>query len=159
METILQKPLFRLSEKTKDLIVDIIIYIFLALFIYTAASKFQTQDGFEKILRRSPLTGSYSSFISWSVPISETIISFLLLIPSTKRIGLYASLAIMVIFTCFLIYGILVGSRLPCHCGGVISSLSWKQHIWFNLLFIAAAITGIKLKYNKDFTRVKQGKP
>jgi hypothetical protein len=32
---------------------------------------------------------------------------------------------------------------LPCSCGGIISSLSWRQHIIFNGVFILLAITGI----------------
>jgi hypothetical protein len=36
--------------------------------------------------------------------------------------------------------------NLPCSCGGIISKLSWKQHILFNLFFIMLSITGIKVQ-------------
>ncbi|MBB2148482.1 MauE/DoxX family redox-associated membrane protein [Pedobacter gandavensis] len=146
METTLRKTSrFHLSEKAKEIIVDIITYLFILLFVYTAYSKFKTIDSFKIILERSPLTGPYHDFIAWAVPIVETLISALLIIPFTKRIGLYASLLLMVLFTGFLTYGILSGSQLPCHCGGVISSLTWQQHIWFNISFIILAILGLYL--------------
>ena len=146
METTLNKQgkvIF--TDKTKGIIVDIIIYLFVALFVYTAASKFSTMESFKIILSRSPLTGNYSTFIAWSAPIIESIIVLFLLIPSTKKIGLYASLFLMILFTSFLLYGILSGSTLPCHCGGVISSMSWQEHVLFNIGSIVLAIMAIVL--------------
>lgn len=146
METTLNKPTrFHIPEKTKKIIVDIVIYLFIALFIYTAHSKLTGMRGFKTILSRSPLTGNFSNVIAWFVPLIEIAISVLLIIPLTKKIGLYASLILMTAFTVFLTYGILSGSTLPCHCGGVISTMTWQQHIWFNLTFIILAITSIKL--------------
>jgi putative oxidoreductase len=34
---------------------------------------------------------------------------------------------------------------LPCSCGGVISSMSWKQHLVFNVHCIAINIVAINL--------------
>lgn len=150
METTMNKQSkMILSEKTKRIIADVTIYLFIALFVYTAYSKFKTIEDFKIILGRSPLIGSFNVFVAWTVPIVEIIIVTFLLIPLTKRLGLFASLATMIGFTTFLIYGILSGSKLPCHCGGVISSLSWQEHIWFNIGFIILAIIGLKL-YKKE---------
>jgi hypothetical protein len=33
---------------------------------------------------------------------------------------------------------LLVFGRIPCSCGGLISSLSWTQHLFFNLFFLLA---------------------
>ncbi|WP_316819264.1 MauE/DoxX family redox-associated membrane protein [Pedobacter nyackensis] len=150
METTLNKqPRILISDKTKKIIVDVIAYLFIALFIYTAASKIMTYREFETVLHRSVLIGNYSSIIAWLIPTVEIIISTLLLIPLTKRIGLIASLGLMTVFTLYLIYMINSGSKLSCTCGGFVSSLSWKAHIWFNISFIILALIGINL-YKKE---------
>lgn len=47
------------------------------------------------------------------------------------------SLVLMMAFTVYIGMA-LVGAweKLPCGCGSVISSLSWKQHFFFNLFFL-----------------------
>jgi hypothetical protein len=37
-------------------------------------------------------------------------------------------------------------TSLPCSCGGIIAKLSWKEHVVFNLFFIANSVAGIKLQ-------------
>lgn len=150
METTLnENPRLHLSDNSKRIIVDVIIYLFVALFVYTAESKFMTMKSFESILSRSPLTAPFSIIIAWAVPIIEILISILLLIPNCKKLGLIFSLTLMSLFTVFLTYGIVSGSKLPCHCGGLISSMTWQQHIWLNIGFIILAIIGLKL-YKKE---------
>jgi len=39
---------------------------------------------------------------------------------------------------------------MPCGCGGVIEKMSWIQHLWFNLIFLALSIFALRLKvYSK----------
>jgi hypothetical protein len=137
---------------------EIIPYLLAALFLYTAASKIMTLESFERMLGRSPLLGNYSVFMAWFVPIVEIGISVVLFIPKLRLAGLVSSLVLMLMFTSYLIYMVFFsGTDLPCSCGGVISQLSWRQHIWFNAAFIVLAVTGLTLhKKHKEFTRVKQ---
>jgi uncharacterized membrane protein (DUF485 family) len=123
---------------------DLSAYLLLALFMYTAASKFLTVTSFASTLAKSPLIGSYSFVVAWAIPITEMIIGLLLILNGTRKIGLQASFGLMVIFTSYLVYMVLSGSKLPCHCGGVISTMSWQQHTWFNLAFTLIALIGIK---------------
>lgn len=154
MQISLNKPSrFHLSVKHRELITDIAIYLFVILFMYTAASKFLTIKSFASTLAKSPLIGSYSLIVAWAVPIVEILISLLLIIPQIKKWGLYAALSLMSVFTLYLMYMVFSGSELPCHCGGVISQMTWQQHIWFNLGFIALAITGLAM--NRKITQNK----
>lgn len=130
--------------KHKTLISDIASYLLLMLFMYTAASKLLTVKSFASTLAKSPLIGSYNTIVAWSIPILEILIGILLIVVSLRKIGLYASLGLMVIFTVYLCYMVLSGSKLPCHCGGVVSTLSWQQHIWFNMAFVLIAFAGIR---------------
>lgn len=124
---------------------SLIINLFIALFIYTAINKIITQESFERTISKIPLIGMFSYTISWMIPVIEFIIAVTLILPVIKKAGLYASLLLMFIFTIFLVYMVLSGNELPCSCGGIISSLTWNQHILFNIGFIILAITGLKL--------------
>lgn len=147
METIVNKrPLLRLSDKNREIIMDIAIYLFIMLFMYTAASKLLTIKSFASTLAKSPLIGSLNFVVAWSIPIIEVMISIVLIIPSLRKPGMYAALLLMSAFTLYLIYMVCSGVELPCHCGGVVSSMSWQQHIWFNLGFISLAVTSLVIQ-------------
>lgn len=144
METILNKRSgLQLSAKTREIIMDIAVYLFIMLFMYTAASKLLTIKSFASTLAKSPLIGSLNFIVAWAIPITEIIISVVLIFPAVRKTGMYASLLLMTVFTFYLVYMVFSGAELPCHCGGVISTMTWQQHIWFNLGFIAVAITGL----------------
>lgn len=147
METIVNKrPLLRLSDKNREIIMDIAVYLFIMLFMYTAASKLLTIKSFASTLAKSPLIGSLNFVVAWFIPIIEIMISIVLIIPSLRKPGIYAALLLMSTFTLYLIYMVCSGVELPCHCGGVISSMTWQQHIWFNLGFISLAITSLVIQ-------------
>lgn len=141
--TIKKRSYLKLSSNVKELIMDIAVYLFIILFMYTAASKFLTISSFASTLAKSPLIGDLNYLVAWGVPVVEVIISIVLIFPTYRRAGLYASLILMTAFTIYLAFMILSDSKLPCHCGGVISTMSWQQHIWFNMAFIALGIAGL----------------
>lgn len=148
--TINRVPQLKFSAQTKMIIIDIVVYLFVILFMYTAASKLLTIESFASTLAKSPLIGRYNLIVAWAIPVIEVVISFLLIIPHVKKWGLYASFFLMLVFTAYLIYMVFSGSKLPCHCGGVISDMTWQQHIWFNLGFVGIAIVGLALNLQKN---------
>ena len=151
METIQKKGAsFFLTEKAKGIVTEVIISAFILLFMYTATSKIYTFKSFDKVLSEVPLFGPFHLFIAVLIPVSEIIIGILLIVPKTKKPGLYATLILMIVFTIYLIYMVLTSSRLPCSCGGFISSLSWKNHIWLNTGLICLAFLGILTNLNKN---------
>lgn len=126
-------------------IIETISALLVFLFMYTAFSKLNEQANFIEVLGKSPLLGPYKSLLAWSIPMTEIILSMLLIFPKTRGLGLKGSLALMTLFTLYLIYMVIFTPKLPCSCGGVISKMSWTQHIFFNILFIALSIIGIYL--------------
>ncbi|SMC97113.1 DoxX family protein [Pedobacter africanus] len=157
METTMNKPQPKalICDKTKQVLVDIIIYLYVALFFYTATSKLMDYDKSELQMSKSPIITDYSHILVWLVPVTEIIIGLLLVIPKTVLNGLYAALMLMVLFTVY-IYSILnFSSYVPCSCGGVLQNMSWQQHFIFNVVFIVFAIVGIYLKLHiRKTTRV-----
>jgi hypothetical protein len=123
--------------------IEIISAVFILLFIYTAVSKLMTHQTFLNSLKGSPLLNFASPFLSWTVPAVEILIAAMLFTPNYREAGLFATFYLMVLFTIYIAYMLLAVSHLPCSCGGIISKLSWKQHLYLNTFFIVLAVTGI----------------
>lgn len=144
-QIILQRSKVKLTEQAKETIIFLICLINVFLFLYTAYSKIMDHQRFAAGLSRIAYIGKISAFIAWTVPILEILISILLIIPYTFKWGLYCFTGLMAIFTGYILSMVLLAKILPCHCGGVIEKLSWTQHIWFNLAFIAIAMYALWL--------------
>ena len=114
------------------------------LFAYTGSSKLLDSKGFAAVLSKIPLIGRGAGIVAILLPLAELLIVLLLLFEKTRLTGLYASLALLLLFTVYLVYMVLVVPHLPCSCGGVISSMSWKQHVVFNVVFIVLTVIGIR---------------
>lgn len=136
----------KIIKKQGDLLIELSAALLILLFVYTASSKLITRPAFADVLGQSPLIGERAYFISWLVPLTEIIISMLLLWPATRLIGFYASLSVLILFTGYIALMIKFSSHLPCSCGGVIQLLSWKQHLFFNLIFILISAAGVVLQ-------------
>jgi hypothetical protein len=129
--------------KTKKWIADACAFALIFLFVYTASAKFFRIDVFEFQLQRFPWIKRMALLVAWGVPAAELIVAGLLLMGRKRTVGFYAALSLMVLFTLYL--ALMLGSQehLPCSCGGVISWMSWKQHLVFNIFFVGVAIAGL----------------
>ena len=131
------------SMRMKYLIADICAFSLIFLFVYASTAKLFRFQLFQFQLDSYPWIRHLSGIVSWGVPLAELVIAGLLLSGKRKLSGFYASLFLMILFTVYLIAMVNSGKHLPCSCGGVIAVLTWRQHIWFNLLFIIMAGAGI----------------
>ena len=118
--------------------------LLLFLFTYTGISKLADPEGFRAVLLRMPLIARGAAALAVAVPSAELVIALLLLFPRTRLKGLYGSLVLLSVFTCFLLYMVLFVPRLPCSCGGVIGSLSWKEHVVLNTGLMGLTVLGIR---------------
>jgi len=157
MESMIKKQTrFQLTEKTKEWLIFSICLICVFLFLYTAYSKILEHRRFLKGLSRVELIGGFAGSISWLVPAAEILIAILMIIPKAYKLGLYAFITVMTSFTGYILSMLLWAKTLPCHCGGVIETLSWTQHIWFNLAFIAIALLALWLSKRKSILKIKK---
>ncbi|MBL1410975.1 hypothetical protein JKG61_19610 [Sphingobacterium sp. C459-1T] len=73
----------------------------------------------------------------------EILTVILLITDRFRRLGLLLSSIWMAAFTGYIGLALLgAWGKLPCGCGLIISGISWMQHFWFNLFFLAISITG-----------------
>ena len=130
--------------KTNDWI-KLLTFAFSVLFTYASLSKLAYFNTFKFQLERSPFFSSYVNSISISVPFSELIVAGLLLIKKTKLLGFLLSYFLMFLFTAYVFAVLQYSHEFPCACGGILSYLTWKQHLIFNIIFTVIAICGIVL--------------
>jgi putative oxidoreductase len=123
--------------------------LLILLFSYTAISKGLHMDTTLYEMRNQPFPRVINDILSYLIPTMELLIVVMLLKEKTRLLGLYIAAVLMSLFTIYVII-ILVGvfKRVPCSCGGIISSLGWNQHLWLNLFFLFISIIGIR--YHKD---------
>lgn len=146
MESILKKNRsYRLRESTKEWMVLGICLICTFLFLFSAYEKIIDHTRFANGLSRVSGIAPFAIIISWAVLILEILISKLLIIPKRHKLGLYGFAGLMIVFTLYILSMILLKEKLPCHCNLLIEKLTWGQHLWFNIAFIALSIGAIKL--------------
>jgi hypothetical protein len=136
------KKFFAMKRMTTDIVSSLLIL----LFGYTSLSKLLTIERFSSVLERMPLIGTGAGVLAFAIPLAELCIVLLLLFERTRYRGLILSLALLIAFTFYLTIMVLFTPHLPCSCGGVISKMSWKQHLFFNGAFIVATATSLKKK-------------
>jgi hypothetical protein len=129
----------------RKIALEIISIALIVLFLYTATNKLFKLEPFESVLSKSPLIGNNAAVIALAIPSIEIIVSACLFFSRTRRIGFYASFILMSLFTVYIAYMLLFASKLPCSCGGVLSQLTWKQHLVFNIFFMIISLMGIYL--------------
>jgi uncharacterized membrane protein YphA (DoxX/SURF4 family) len=128
---------------------DIVVFLFVVLFMYAAASKVLQYDLFKAQIGKSPLIMHYVDWIAWMVPAMEVIISIMLLIPRLQLIALYASFSLMFMFTAYIAFILTFSPYVPCSCGGILNNMGWTEHLIFNIGFTLLAVAGIAL-YNRQ---------
>lgn len=127
---------------------EIISALLILLFLYTGISKLYDVPNFERVLRGSPLIRNYATWVAWGIPILEVVTCFLLFFQKSRTYGLYLSLGLMTAFTLYIAYMLIFTPKLPCSCGGVISLMTWKQHLIFNIAYTLIAALGIFINKN-----------
>lgn len=127
----------------------LIIFLLIVLFMYTGMSKLLNREAFMRQLGKNSLLQASAGVISIGLPITEIFGALLLAIQKTRAYGLILCSALMILFTLYTAGMLMSHSQLPCTCGGVIASMSWKQHLIFNIIFTALAGYGVYLYKNK----------
>lgn len=127
----------------RKIIIEIISILLVSLFVYAAISKLIEYQKFKIQVSKSPLLTSFSSLVVIGIPLVELLLSVLLVIKSTRLLALYGSLALMTLFTGYLIGILNFSYYIPCSCGGILQGMSWKTHIAFNSFFVCITLAAI----------------
>jgi putative oxidoreductase len=131
-------------------IIDIISFLFILLFVYTAMSKLLDFGHYKGQMYNQTLPHNVATVLIWTLPGIEIVTASLLLFETTRLSGLYLSGTLMFLFTGYITLVLLnYFGRVPCSCGGVIKALGWKLHLVFNLFFLLLSFLGIFI-FNRE---------
>lgn len=136
----------KLSVSQTNKITSSISYLYILLFVYAAVSKFLDFENFQAQLGQSPLLSPFAHFVSTAVIVVELIIAVLLSIPRFRYFALWAAVALMSMFTTYIVIILNFSYFVPCSCGGILEKLGWTEHLIFNIVFLFLGITAILLQ-------------
>jgi len=128
--------------------IKIVPLLLVLLFAYTGASKLLGHQKMLAQLEQIGLPEPLPQLASYAVPAAELVIALLLSFERWRLVGLWCACLAMLFFTGYVAV-ILSGKNIPCSCGGVISAMSWKQHLYFNIFFSLLSI--LSLYYHKKY--------
>ena len=138
-----------LNQKTT--IIKTCTWILAFVFIYTAVSKLYDWDGTQRALYNQVFPIWFAEILLYTIPVIELATAGLLLNSKTIRKGLLVSFILMLSFTGYI--GLImtgVFGRIPCSCGGIISTLGWGEHLVLNIVLLGLALVGIWIENAKN---------
>ncbi|MRG49028.1 hypothetical protein GFS24_28220 [Chitinophaga sp. SYP-B3965] len=127
------------------IIIELIVALLIVLWIYTGLNKMLDYATFKTQLGRSPFIQPLAGFIAITLPTGELLLSGLLIFKKTRKLALYLSFGLMLLFTGYIWIMLNYAYDLPCSCGGVLAKLSWNDHLIFNSGFTILSLLGIIL--------------
>lgn len=139
------------SLKYNEYLLDIIVFLLVLLWVYTALSKLSNISEFKLQIHYQNFSAPTAKMLLWLIPGIEISAAGLLLFAKTRFSGLLLSSILMFAFTGY-VGLVLVGfyDKIPCSCGGVLRVLGWEAHLWFNLFFLSLSLLGTKLQTIKN---------
>lgn len=134
-----------LSFNHKRVLTEIISLILILVFAYAGVTKFLEGKMFYNNIMNSPIFGgeTIAAIAAIVIPVGEIVTSFLIAWRRTRPIGLYGALVLMLLFTGYTVAILFFTTTVPCSCGGIISLLSWEQHLMFMLVLLLLTILSI----------------
>lgn len=131
----------------KKWLLEIIVFLLILLFLYTALSKWMNFEEFYGQMNNQRLDNKYTPLLVWGIPSVELLAVGLMAFTRTRLYGLYLSAVLMFVFTGYIALVLLkFWDKIPCSCGGVIRHMTWGQHLVFNIFFLIIAVVGVFLE-------------
>lgn len=139
--------------KTGKVIFESTSALFSLLWSYASVSKLVTFKSFTEQLTKSPFLTSMVDLVAYFIPLFELLLVILLVLPATRLLGLYLSFFLMLLFSGYIYLMLYHSFYIPCSCGGILNSMSWEQHLIFNIILTLIALIAISLSSNTDVSK------
>src|SRR5438445_13816965 len=116
----------------KRISLNIIIGVFVLLFLYSAMNKLFDYQEFISEIKQSPFLKSVPAWLSWIIPGAELVVVVMLVTAPWRLRGLYACCLLMALFTLYIVAISQFTYYVPCSCGGFLDRLPQNAHILLN---------------------------
>jgi hypothetical protein len=130
----------------RRIVIEIIVFLFVVLFLYASFNKLLDYQKFSVQIGQSPLLTGFGNTLPWMVIAAEIIITVILVVPRLRLIGFFAAFSLMTMFTAYIVAILNFSDYVPCSCGGVLEKLGWTEHLIFNSVFVLLGLIGIVLE-------------
>ncbi|MBV4358775.1 MauE/DoxX family redox-associated membrane protein [Pinibacter aurantiacus] len=137
----------------RKIILSLTSALFILLFAYTAIDKLMHLRLFYQNLRESILLQPLAPILGLSIPVMELAVTALLFIPMYRSKGFLLATFLMLLFSLYVGYMLAFAEHLPCSCGGLISTMTWQQHLLFNLFCCMIAFACWRLSIQRSNTK------
>ncbi|MBD1426071.1 MauE/DoxX family redox-associated membrane protein [Sphingobacterium arenae] len=133
--------------KKKTTYITLISIALLLLWIPVSLDKLLHFETFKAGILRQPFSDTLGQVLIYLLLPLEILVVGLIVSSRFRLLGFGLSSLLMAAFTGYIGIALLdAWEKLPCGCGSVISGMSWMQHFWFNLFFLALSIWGYYLQ-------------
>lgn len=139
-----------------NIVIQIICFAYATLFIYAAIYKLLDFGLFKRQLALSPLLSFSPKLIAIVIPNLEIIIALGLFFKHFQFKAIKYAIALMGLFTLYIVYILFLSKKIPCSCGGILATMGWFDHLIFNSIFIALGLMAYKLMLKKRFLCAKE---
>lgn len=136
----------RINVKWKLVLLETISILIIALFGLTAIDKAIRFGRFLSELSKSPFLMDYALVVAVGTPLIEVLVVIMLLMDKWRLKALYISVFLMSLFTAYIYMLVNYSYFTSCLCSAAIESLSWQQHLIFNMVFLAFALIGVLIE-------------
>lgn len=126
---------------------------FVLLFMYTGFSKLSALRAFQQVMSESEQLQHHAAWLAWVVPVCNLVAAALLVTLRTRSKGLWFALALLLLFTGYIVWMLFCSAPLPCSCGGITSYLSWKQHFLLNIGLVGLLLFAIHAEKTRTVFR------
>ena len=140
-----------MSTNWKRITAHLTIALLTAMWSYAVLSKLIDCETAKRAMHNQIFAPGLSDVLTWLIPLIELFISGLLLFKPTQRLGLKLSAGLLTLFIFYI--AIVMNAafgRVPCSCGGIISELSYGEHLVFNVVFLLLALASLWLTHRSE---------
>lgn len=112
------------------------LFLLILLWSYAVFVKLADLTLFQRQMHQQPFRRGVTLMLIFAVPILEAAAAILLIL-NKRKWGLWISILLLLAFTGYVILVLAdFFPNTPCSCGGLISKMTWKTHLWFNVFFL-----------------------
>lgn len=129
--------------QTKKTMTEIIIFLLILMWVYTFVSKIFDFDTFKRQINGAYLLSRVGFILPYLLQALHLIIFVMLISKFWRKTGVIASLALLILYSTYLIYILKFAPSIPCSCIAVMRGMNWNDQLYLN--FIAITINTIGL--------------
>lgn len=122
----------------KETTIEVLVALLFLLYLFAGVLKIATFEQYIIDMRSQRLSKELVWAATYVLPFFHLALAGLLIPAKTRRIALWLSTGLMLIYTLYIagMYFEWIAHR-PCSCTGITRNMTWGQQFWFNIAFLA----------------------